>query len=134
MSDDPRSSTRFRIVLFIVLALPIAAIGVVLRTDQPFTEEPIGDQIVPEVYRHVPYSHPLLSVARITQIAIEEVKKREGWYGKADPPKAELSLWFVTVRRGPKSTDDWSDVVVEGYDGSVVEYRNRKRPLNSRAK
>ena len=62
------------------------------------------------------------------KIAIDEVKKREGWSGFVDKPPAEQegTFWFVAVWRIPPSQlrfyKDQRWVVVDGETGQVLKY------------
>jgi hypothetical protein len=60
-------------------------------------------------------------------IAIDEVKKREGWSSDPDwvTVKAEEALtWEVTVRRMPRSQVGERLVVVSALTGKVLHYRD----------
>jgi hypothetical protein len=71
---------------------------------------------------------PIISPEKAEAIALEEVKQREGWSGKADEPSSAGSLRIVAVRRKPGSTSDWRSVTVN-RDGSIVNYVLRTDPL-----
>ena len=60
--------------------------------------------------------------AKAAQIAIAEVKRREGWSGKADAPEREGHWWYVTVWREPKSPESSRQVVVHSQDGHICDY------------
>jgi hypothetical protein len=57
-------------------------------------------------------------------IAIEEVKKREGWSGKPEWVKIDQEgfRWYITVRRKPRSHEGERYVTVSAADGSVLDY------------
>jgi hypothetical protein len=67
------------------------------------------------------------------QMAVAEVKRREGWAGKADRPtlflgEAEVRL-YVTVRHKPCATRDWRNVTIDAMGGKIIGYDVRTDPL-----
>jgi len=66
---------------------------------------------------------PKVVEARARQIAIEEVKKREGWFGKVTAADREGWQWFITVGREPDVSHDYRIVSIDGDSGTVSNYR-----------
>jgi hypothetical protein len=77
----------------------------------------------PEVFDVLPVSE-----SDATKIAIDEVKKREGWSaGFVDKPPVERegAFWFVAVWRTPaphRTYEDQRPLVVDGETGQVLKY------------
>jgi hypothetical protein len=72
-----------------------------------------------------PYSGapgPAVSQLKAETIAVDEVKKRDGWSGKADRPDGEGNRWYVNVWREPLSADNTRTVVVDTEDGHIIDY------------
>jgi hypothetical protein len=73
-----------------------------------------------------PYA-PTASVRPVTapdaeRIAVAEVKKREGWSGRASVCGVEANDWQVEVWREPKSEANTRWVGVNSYDRHVSTY------------
>jgi hypothetical protein len=69
--------------------------------------------------------HIQFGANKATTIAIEEVKKREGW--SANPNWVSVALdegpsWLVTVRRKPRSSEGERRVGVSAMTGKVDYY------------
>jgi hypothetical protein len=69
-----------------------------------------------------------VSLVAAEQIAIAEVKRREGWSGKADLPVVEGRV-YVVVRRKPGPTSDWRYVEINWQSKEIVRYEVRTDPL-----
>jgi|HubBroStandDraft_6_1064221.scaffolds.fasta_scaffold878916_1 hypothetical protein len=130
MNYEPRSSTRFRVAAWITLAVPIAGFGLVWRIDRsrqvdaPVATPPPSGPFMPKLIDRVRFLPD-----DAAQIAIAEVKKREGWTGKADPPEREGYWWYVHVWREPRSPEGTRTVVVHSQDGHICDYWARnERP------
>jgi hypothetical protein len=65
-------------------------------------------------------NEPPLSQAEATRIAIEEIKKREGWTGKFTHSEREGFRWYITIRHEPNVPHDYRIVEVHGTDGKVL--------------
>jgi Peptidase propeptide and YPEB domain len=116
-------------LLFVILALPIAGIGIVLRIDQPFKEEPTGENVVntdPTTWDRF----QKVSEARARQIAFKEVTQREGWSGTITQAELGEFGWEVTVRREADASHDYRVVEVDAKTGAIGDYRtvNPKTP------
>jgi hypothetical protein len=122
MSDDRRqlkALSRWTLrILFAVLAIfaPIAAWRFSCRL------------VAPEPYHLTPQVQ-LISRDAAEQMAIAEVKRREGWSGQIDPLSQEGNLFFVAVRRKPGPTKDWRYITIEGGSERIVKYEIRTDPL-----
>jgi hypothetical protein len=129
MSDEP-SSARFRIVLFIILALSIAAIGIVLRIDHPFKEEPTAANAVNTDPTMTWDRFQKVSEVQARSIAFKEVKQREGWSGTITEAELGEFGWVVTVGREPDASHDYRIVGVDAKTGAIGDYRtvNPKKP------
>jgi|ERR1700722_3665426 hypothetical protein len=60
---------------------------------------------------------------KVAVIATDEVKKREGWTGKADMPEREVHTWYVVVRRDPSTPRGDRVVGIDADTFRVTEYR-----------
>ena len=72
---------------------------------------------------------PILPVSSVdaTRIAINEVKKREGWVS-SEPRSVqrEGDSWFILIDN-PAVDYDYRTVTVDGQDGRILEYYQPKR-------
>jgi hypothetical protein len=126
MSDEPKRSTKFRIALFVTLALPIAAIGIVLRIDQPFKEEPTGENAVNTDPTMTWDRFQKVAETQARQIAFKEVKRREGWSGTITEAELGEFGWIVTVGHEPDASHDYRVVGVDAKTGAIGDYRTVK--------
>jgi hypothetical protein len=117
-------------LLFVILALPIAGIGIVLRIDQPFKEEPTGENAVNTDPTMTWDRFQKVSEARARQIAFKEVTQREGWSGTITQAELGEFGWEVTVRREADASHDYRVVEVDAKTGAIGDYRtvNPKTP------
>jgi hypothetical protein len=125
MSDERgrmKASTRWTLrVCFAVLAIlaPIAAWRLSCRL------------VAPEPYSPTPTVLPV-TLPDAESIAIAEVKKREGWSGRASAFGVEANDWQVEVWREPKSEANTRWVAVNAYDRHVSAYAAADRPIDPR--
>jgi len=68
---------------------------------------------------------PKITEAKAREIAIKEVKQREGWSGKATHTDREGLHWYVIVVHEPAS-NDYRILDVDGTNGKVDDYRVAK--------
>jgi hypothetical protein len=111
-----------RQLAFVIVAALIGGFVLWLRVSKPsYVADPSG----------LPFERgsPLLPSSKAAQIAIDEVKKREGWTGEAEPD-LEGDTWYVTVRRkrgeraGAKGERAGAKYVTVSRTGHVGEYRD----------
>jgi hypothetical protein len=127
MSDEPRKPTspvRFSVwILVVVLVLSIAfavwlrvcsypqvVTLVTLKRSEP--RFPTPSRLPPQI-----------PMDKVADIAVEEVKKREGWTGNANTPDREGFTWYVHVSEPGKSGRQRT-VAIESTTGEVLEYRD----------
>jgi hypothetical protein len=71
---------------------------------------------------------PMISVEKAGEIAVAEVKRREGWSGKADEPwLVDPYRIIIPVRPGIGSTADFRAVTMN-RDGTIVSYKAHIEP------
>jgi hypothetical protein len=70
-----------------------------------------------------------ISSDELTQIAVEEVKKREGWSGIASEPSLEGSSAFVFIKRKPGPSTDWRAMMIKATTGGIISYEVRTDPI-----
>jgi hypothetical protein len=123
--DKPRDGwDRFKLAVRLALLTVLAAmIGAVVWLNMPTAPivEPPGDPRWRNEYdpqEGVP-TRGILSAEKARTIAIEEVKKREGWLGTADSVSQEGFTHYVTVRGKARRV-----VAIDGPTRTVKEYRN----------
>jgi hypothetical protein len=75
------------------------------------------------------FPQPKVPEAKARDVAVKEVKQREGWAGQTDAPSREGSYWYFAVRRKPGATKDWRYVTVSSDTGQIVSYEVRTDPL-----
>ncbi len=63
---------------------------------------------------------------KAVRIAIAEVKRREGWTGKAETPGREGYWWYVKVSPEPKSAEGSRILVVNSQDGHICDYTSQQ--------
>jgi hypothetical protein len=126
--DEPRSkrgmrsSPWFRVAILILVALPLVAIAIGVRVS---TGPPVfAPEESPGPYKIHDWSG-LRPNDELRKIAIAEVKKREGWSGKAiGPTPGEGSTLSFLIERDPdKPTGHAVQVDLEGYTGHILDYR-----------
>jgi hypothetical protein len=131
MSDEPRKpKARVRLSIWIlVLALVLTiAFAVWLRVaSYPQVVAPVVlKRPEPRFPTPTPLP-PLVSWDKAVRIAIEEVKKREGWSGKVGGTEKDVYregfTWYVTVKRQPREPGADRVVAIEGLTGKVRDYR-----------
>jgi hypothetical protein len=120
MSDEPNGPTRLWIVL-LPLLLAIACVARVTVTVQHQVDSGAPARASTVSIERQPWTREL------AQIALAEVKRREGWSGKADQPSAEGDLWYVVVRRKAGATTDWRCITLR-TDGKIINYEVRTDP------
>jgi hypothetical protein len=131
MSDEPRkskSSVPFSVLILLVALVLTIAFAVWLRVSSyPQIVAPVTlKRPEPRFPTPTPLP-PLVSWERAARIAIEEVKKREGWSGKVGGTENDVYregfTWYVTVKRQPRKPGADRVVVIEGLTGNVRDYR-----------
>jgi hypothetical protein len=134
MSDEPKKKRREWLAFWIVMGalFGIAALSRVFNS--PNANAPKNS-----VYASGPFAprdggestRIQFGADKAVAIAIEEVKKREGWSGKPDWANVEADealTWDVTVRRGPRRPVVERLVVVSAVTGKVLSYRDPSAP------
>jgi hypothetical protein len=136
MSDEPDKSKASSWLAFWLVMGALFAFAVLSRVfNSPNTDAPKNS-----VYATGPFAprdggeafRIQFGADKAVAIAIEEVKKREGW--SSDPGWANVEFdegptWDVTVRRGPRRPVAERLVVVSAQTGKVVNYSD---PSSSR--
>jgi len=122
MSDEPDKPKASSWIAFWIVMGALFGFAVLSRVfNSPNTDAPksSGGQ-APPISTRIQFG-----ADKAVAIAIEEVKKREGWSGKPDwaSVEAEEALtWDVTVRRGPLHPVVERHVVVSAQTGKVLNY------------
>jgi hypothetical protein len=118
MSDEPKKRSRAWIQLGVLSLLMLLVSVIAFR----FSESVSPENDIPEPGLPQP-TFPFVQPARAREIAIKEVKKREGWAGKADRPIIlDGACWFVYVWRGPRSPKGEREVAIDASDGRIMSY------------
>jgi hypothetical protein len=125
MSDEPKRRSRawigWALVTLLVLVAGLASWMLTISAPKvdatgPGTPAHRGPPYMPKIPDRVPPQ-------KVATIAIEEVKKREGWTGKAGTPDREVSTWYVVVRHDPSTPDADRVVGIDAETFRVDEYR-----------
>jgi hypothetical protein len=128
MSDEPTKKRREWIAFWIVVGA-LFGFAVLSRvfsspnTDAPKNSGYASGPFAPQDAGESTRIH--FGAEKAVLIAIEEVKKREGWSGKPDWANVEADealTWDVTVRRGPRRPVVERLVVVSAQTGKVLNY------------
>jgi hypothetical protein len=118
MSDELKKWSRAWIQLG-VLSLMMLLISVMAFW---FSASVSPENDIPEPGLPQP-TFPFVQPGRAREIAIKEVKMREGWAGKADRPIIlDGAYWFVYVWRGPRSPNGEREVAIDASDGRIMSY------------
>jgi hypothetical protein len=130
MNDEPaKAKARIQLAVLALLGLLISAIAVCVLA---FSSPRVDDN---DIHTSEPWPVP---EDEAIKIAIEEVKKREGWTGFVDRPvdRVDNSLegltWLVQVWRQPSphsSSESSRVVVVNGATGKVRDHNTFATPL-----
>jgi hypothetical protein len=115
-----RGPSRIRLAVLLVTTLTtfaalVAAISCWLRASIRPENDPTDSELPAPTFPFVP-------VARAKRIAIDEVKRREGWSGKTSDPLIDGAYWFVYVRSQRKSQGE-REVMIDAYDGRLMSYQ-----------
>jgi hypothetical protein len=126
MSDEPNPAKAavYLAVVILLVAMVAVAISVWFRASVSPTNDTI-DTGNPQPVANV-------TAAKAKQIAIEAVRKREGWLGKADAPSLKTPLyqayWFVNVWREPRTPENTREIVIDAYDGRLSTSSEAREP------
>ena len=126
MNDEPKKRRRDWLVFLIVIAA-IFGFALLARTfSSPNATGPEDRQQAARILSRVEGVPIHFGADKAVAIAIEEVKKREGWSSKpewADVQSDEGPTWDVAVRRMPQSHAGERHVLVSAMTGKVLSYR-----------
>jgi hypothetical protein len=131
MSDEPgnpKSPVRFSVwILAVALALTIGFAVWLRVASYPQVVAPVVLKRPEPRFPTPTRLPPLVSWDKATRIAIEEVKKREGWTGKVGGTEHDVYregfTWYVTVKRQPREPGADRVVAIEGRTGKVLDFR-----------
>jgi hypothetical protein len=126
MSDEPRKASEAKAPGdWGCLAVLLTSLAILTSLFMWFASRP--EKLDP---RHALVAVRLISLDKAAQIAIAEVKRREGWAGKSDEPSREDTFFYVAVRRKLGPTSDWRYLTIEGETGKVLYYNARTDRLD----
>jgi|SRR5580704_15570717 uncharacterized alpha/beta hydrolase family protein len=122
MSDEPDKPKASSWIAFWIVMGALFGFAVLSRVfNSPNTDAPKNSGgVAPPIFTRIQFG-----ADKAVAIAIEEVKKREGWSGKPDWANVdadEALTWDGTVRRGPRRPVVERLVVVSAATGKVLSY------------
>jgi hypothetical protein len=135
MSGAERKRSKIRVAVLLLASLSAFAAlveGMAIWLRAGTAPEAYGANAVntdPRMTWENLFPQPKVPRAKAGEIAIAEVKRREGWAGQVDAPTWEGSYWFVVVRRKPGAAKDWRYLTVHNNTGQIISYEVRTDPL-----
>jgi hypothetical protein len=125
---QPKSPVRVSVWILVVALVLTIAFAVWLRVaSYPQVVAPVVLKRPEPRFPTPTRLPPLVSWDQAARIAIEEVKKREGWSGKVGGTEKDVYregfTWYVTVKRQPREPGTDRVVAIEGRTGNVRDYR-----------
>jgi hypothetical protein len=122
MSDEPDKAKKSTWLAFWVVMGALFTFAVLARV----FNSPSADAPKNSGGEALPFPRLSFGADKAVAIAIEEVKKREGWSSNPDwvtSVEADEALtWDVTVKRAPRSPRGARLVVVSAQTGKVLNY------------
>jgi hypothetical protein len=124
MSRRVSVSTKLRIAALLVAALTVFAVlvGVIADWLRRGTAPEVWGENVVNTYP----TNPMLSEKEAAQIAIAEIKKREGWSGIFTHAERDAFWWNVVIRHEPNVPGNYRVVEIDALDRNVQNVRMAK--------
>jgi hypothetical protein len=128
MSDEPSKPNVSSWVAFFIIMGALFGVLVLLRLFN--SPKALAPSVPSSGEHHAEHEAPppfrlQFGANKAVVIAVNEVKKREGWSSNPDWANVEFGeagVWEVTVRRKPRSSDGARHVFVSSMTGKVEHY------------